>query len=93
MKLKLNESLQNFTDKYSFNKNWPRKKPGKPSLGCYKKYDNEKHWEITGKFQYEYVLHEFLKLNLGSHIVTQLPKQVIHASTLTIKQLTPLCTI
>ena len=46
----------------------------KPSLGYCKKHDDRKHRQITGK----YVLHEFLSLNLGSNIVTQLPKQYIH---------------
>ena len=45
----------------------------KPSLGCCKKHDDEKHRQ----FVWKYVLHEFLSLNLGSHIVTQLPKQYI----------------
>ena len=43
----------------------------------------EKHWKITGKFQFE-----FLSLNLASHITTQLPKQYMYP---TVKQLTPLC--
>ena len=46
----------------------------KPSLGYCKKHDDRKHRQITGK----YVLHEFLSLNLGSNIVTHLPKQFMH---------------